>query len=199
MPESKVMLQRIYPRTVKAKDGRPITLRLMEAADTEEMLSFARSLPPDDLLFLRRDITLPEVVSQWVRDMDEGRTVTVLSEDDGTLAGYGALHFNEVLWTGHVGEIRMLVSPAYRRLGLGSRLASELFAVAKDLGLKKITVQMTPDQQGARVTFERLGFRPEAILADFVIDRDGKTRDLLIMSYDITGLTDIEDIIKDRF
>ncbi len=198
MPETKPSLKRLYPRVVKAKDGRPITLRLMEASDTDEILAFARSLPPDDLLFLRRDITLPEVVEQWLRDIDEGRTVTVLSEDDGKLAGYGALHFNEVLWTGHVGEIRMLVSPDYRRLGLGSRLASELFAVAKDLGLKKITVQMTPDQQGARVTFERLGFRPEAILADFVLDREGRTRDLLIMSYDITGLTDIEDIVKDR-
>jgi len=198
MPESGVTLQRIYPRTVKARDGRLITLRLMEAADTDEILTFARSLPPDDLLFLRRDITLPEVANQWVRDIEEGRTVTVLAEEDGKLAGYGALHFNEVLWTGHVGEIRMLVSPDFRRLGLGSRLASELFAVAKDLGLRKITVQMTPDQQGARVTFERLGFRPEAILADFVLDREGRTRDLLIMSYDITGLTDIEDVIKDR-
>jgi RimJ/RimL family protein N-acetyltransferase len=198
MPESGPALQRIYPRSIKAKDGRRITLRLMEATDADELLAFARSLPPDDLLFLRRDITLPEVVNQWVRDIDEGRTVTVLSEDDGKLAGYGALHYNEVLWTGHVGEIRMLVAPDYRRLGLGSRLASELFGVAKDLGLKKIMVQMTPDQQGARVTFERLGFRPEAILADFVLARDGKTRDLLIMSYDITGLTDIEDMIKDR-
>jgi len=197
MAESAPTLQRVYPRVVKAKDGRRITLRLMEASDADEMLTFARSLPPDDLLFLRRDITLPEVLNQWVHDIEEGRTVTVLSEDDGTLAGYGALHFNEVLWTGHVGEIRMLVAPAYRRLGLGSRLASELFAVAKDIGLKKIMVQMTPDQQGARVTFERLGFRPEAILADFVLDREGRTRDLLIMSYDITGLTDIEDIISD--
>jgi len=198
MSETKLILQRIYPRAVKARDGRRIVLRLMEASDSDDMLAFARSLPPDDLLFLRRDITLPEVVEQWLRDIQEGRTVTVLAEDDGKLAGYGALHFNEVLWTGHVGEIRELVAPDYRRLGLGSRLASELFAVARDLGLRKIMVQMTPDQQGARATFERLGFRPEAILADFVLDREGKTRDLLIMSYDITGLTDMEDVIKDR-
>ena len=198
MSETKLILQRTYPRAVKARDGRRIVLRLMEASDSDDMLAFARSLPPDDLLFLRRDITLPEVVEQWLRDIEESRTVTVLAEDAGNLAGYGALHFTEVLWTGHVGEIRELVAPDYRRLGLGSRLASELFAVARDVGLRKITVQMTPDQQGARATFERLGFRPEAILADFVLGREGKTRDLLTMSYDITGLTDMEDVIKDR-
>jgi RimJ/RimL family protein N-acetyltransferase len=198
MPEARLALRRIYPLEIRAKDGRTITLRLMEASDRDELLAFARSLPHDDLLFLRIDITLPEVMEQWVRDIEEGRTITVLAEEGGKLTGYGSLHYNEVLWTGHVGEIRVLVGPDYRRLGLGSRLASELFALSKDLGLKKIMVQMTSDQKGARVTFEHLGFRPEALLTDFVLDREGKTRDLLMMSYDIAGLTDIEDVIKDR-
>jgi hypothetical protein len=37
---------------------------------------------------------------------------------------------------------------------------------------------------------ESLGFRPEALLADFVIGRDGRTYDLLIMSFDVTGFSD---------
>jgi RimJ/RimL family protein N-acetyltransferase len=69
-----------------------------------------------------------------------------------------------------------------------------VFAVARQLGLRKVTAQMTPDQKGARVTFERLGFQPEALLADFVVDRDGKTRDLLIMSHDLSGFTDTQHV-----
>ena len=49
---------------------------------------------------------------------------------------------------------------------------------------------MTVDQKGAIATFERLGFRAEALLSDFVIDRDGRTRDLMIMAYDVDGLTE---------
>jgi RimJ/RimL family protein N-acetyltransferase len=49
---------------------------------------------------------------------------------------------------------------------------------------------MTPDQKGAMVTFERLGFRPEALLQDFVVDHAGRTRDLVVMGYDVAGLTD---------
>ncbi len=37
---------------------------------------------------------------------------------------------------------------------------------------------------------ESLGFQPEALLADFVMARDGLTYDLLIMSYDVTGFSD---------
>ena len=53
---------------------------------------------------------------------------------------------------------------------------------------------MTPDQKGARATFERLGFQPEALLADFVVDREGKARDLLIMTHDLAGFTDVEHL-----
>jgi ribosomal protein S18 acetylase RimI-like enzyme len=96
------------------------------------------------------------------------------------------------MWNRHLGEIRVNVGSEYRRRGLGRRLTDEVFAIARDMGLRKITAQMTPDQRGARATFERLGFRPEALLADFVVDREGKTRDLLIMSLDVAGFTDVQ-------
>jgi RimJ/RimL family protein N-acetyltransferase len=83
----------------------------------------------------------------------------------------------------------VLVNRSYRGLGLGKRLTNEAFAMAKDLGLRKITAQMPTDQRGARQVFEHLGFRPEALLADHVMTRDGKTRDLLIMSYDVAGFS----------
>jgi RimJ/RimL family protein N-acetyltransferase len=158
------------------------------------MVDFARTLPADDLLFLRRDITDPEVIDGWVHNVEIGRTVTVLAERGGELVGYSSLSLNAALWTRHVGEIRVLVSPDYRKLGLGRRLAYEVFAIAKDLGLQKMVARMTPDQKGARATLERLGFTAEALLHDFVLDREGKTRDLLIMSHDVAGLTDTEHL-----
>ena len=49
---------------------------------------------------------------------------------------------------------------------------------------------MTPDQVAARAAFERLGFRVEAILADWVEDRSGRVRDVLVMTHDLEGFTD---------
>ena len=184
---------RNYPRNVELANG-TLTLRLMTAADRDAILAFARKLPPDDLLFLRLDITTSTGVDEWVSNIDAGRTVTVLAEDDGEVAGYASIHHNDITWSRHVGEIRVIVGPDYRARGLGRRLTDEVFAIARDLGLAKITAQMTPDQKGARATFERLGFQPEALLADFVVDREGKTRDLLVMSHDVAGFTDVEHL-----
>ncbi|MDP6375906.1 MAG: hypothetical protein QF515_07395 [Pseudomonadales bacterium] len=50
---------------------------------------------------------------------------------------------------------------------------------------------MTADQGGAQSAFRRFGFVPEALLADFVQDRNGRTRDMVIMSFDIEGHTDL--------
>ncbi len=181
---------RTYPRQVRTDTGKMLELRLMTGADRELLLDFARSLPKLDLMFLRMDITDPRNVDEWIKNIDAGRTVTVLAIDGDALAGWASLHHNEVLWTRHVGEIRTIVGGNYRGTKLGVRLAEEMFSVAKDLGLKKITAQMTADQKGARATFERIGFHPEALLADYVVDAEGRMHDMLIMSYDIDGFND---------
>jgi L-amino acid N-acyltransferase YncA len=191
MPTAK--RKRDYPRTVKLDDKTEITLRLMTASDADRIMAFARALPEQDLLFLRADITDPRIVAQWVQNIAAERTVTVVAEAGGNLAGYVSLHYNQVTWQRHLGEIRIQVGLPYRSHGLGRILAGEIFGVARDLGLRKIVAQMTVEQKGAIATFERLGFHPEALLQDFVIDRAGRTHDRVVMSYDVEGLTDRVD------
>jgi RimJ/RimL family protein N-acetyltransferase len=179
-----------YPREVKLKDGSKVSLRLMSKADRKALLDFARALPADDLLFLRVDITRPEVVDEWIGHLENGLTTTVLAYEGDRLIGYASVHRQPAAWTRRVGELRVNVAADHRGRGLGARLTAEIFDVARELGLKKLTAQMTPDQQGARSAFEHLGFHVEAILADWVEDRQGRPRDLLVMSYDLDGFTD---------
>ena len=64
-----------------------ITLRYMTSADKDTVLAFAQALPAHDLLFLRRDITRPEVVDVWLEDLKRERITTVLAEREGVLVG----------------------------------------------------------------------------------------------------------------
>lgn len=189
MKEAKAQLQHSYPHIVTLANNSSVTLRLMTPFDVERILIFARSLPVDDLLFLRTDITDPEVVTQWVQSVAAGLAITIIAQVGSEVAGYATLHHNEVTWQRHIGEIRIQVGQRYRSQGLGRILASEVFSVGRELGLRKIVAQMTSDQKGAIATFEHLGFQTEALLQDFVIDRMDRTRDLLVMSYDVTGFT----------
>jgi L-amino acid N-acyltransferase YncA len=161
----------------------------MTVADRERIIGFARALPQDDLLFLRTDITQQSNIDDWMRNIMEGATVTVLAEIAGQLAGYASVHTEQARWTRTIGEIRMQVNPQFRGVGLGRILAAEIFAIGKARGLRKMAAMMTPDQAGARAAFEKLGFQIEALLQSWVVDRHGRPRDLIIMSQMLDGIT----------
>jgi L-amino acid N-acyltransferase YncA len=166
-------------------DGGKIDLRLMNGYDRAAMLDFSRSLPPHDLLFLRRDITQPKVVEDWVRDLQEDRYVTILALRGTQIAGYATVASDGLAWTRHVAELLVLVSPSMRGLQLGRILTEQAFAIARQRGVRKMIAQMTPDQSAAMRVFSHIGFEKEARLRNQLIDRDGQLHDLQIMSLDV--------------
>jgi RimJ/RimL family protein N-acetyltransferase len=181
-------LHRSYPRTVSLDDGRQVTLRLMAPADGYRLHAFARSLPEEDLQFLRVDITKMLVVMLWGQNIKAGSTVTVLAEKDRDVVGYASLHNDQVSWQRHLGELRIQIGPAYRGHGLGTALGREIFAIAPEMGIEKIVAHMTPNQKQAIALVKRNGFREEAVLRDFVIGRDGRKNDLVVMTCDVADL-----------
>ncbi len=174
-----------YPLTVDLK-GMAIDIDYMRPADAQEVLVFARTLPPHDLLFLRRDITHPKVMQAWVRQIEDSSIHSLLARRDGQLLGCSAVVRDEMSWSHHVGDLRVLVAPGGRAQGLGRLLIQESFRVALGLGLEKITAQMTVDQKGAIAAFEGLGFKPEALLRDHVRDSAGQKHDIATFSHDVT-------------
>jgi L-amino acid N-acyltransferase YncA len=179
-------VRRSYPRTVTLSDGRQVRLRLMTpGGDVYRLHAFACSLPKDDLQFLRVDITRLMAVMLWAQNVKAGLTVTVLADVDGEVVGYASVHNDQVTWQRHLGELRIQVGPAYRGCGLGGLLGQEIFAIASDLGIEKIVAQMTVDQRQAIALVERHGFKHEAVLHDFVIGRDGRKNDLVVMTCDV--------------
>ena len=175
-----------YPRLIDL-GGAEVEVRVMNADDRLPVLKFARSLPEQDLLFLRIDITDAGIVDGWVANIKDGATLSIVAYAAEELVGYATVERNPLRWTRRVGEIRVNVAPSFRARGLGRSLTAQIFDIARAMGLKKLVAHMTADQAGAQAAFKRLGFVPEALLADHVEDRDGEAHDLVIMSYDVGG------------
>ncbi len=157
-------------------------IRRFEATDTQAMLAFTQILPEHDLLFLSRDVQHPRVIDAWAAAIGDGSIDSLAAEDGGQIVGTAALVRDPLGWSTHVGEVRLLVSPARRGAGLGRDLLEAIFAIAHAHGLEKLVAQMTPDQTGSVALFESLGFRGEALLRDHVRDRTGQLHDLVVLS-----------------
>src|SRR3954469_2039559 len=152
----------------------------------EALLRFFRALPESDRTFIKEDVTDPETVRSWSGD-DEGggRWIALQRDGDGTeVLGYVAVR-RLPGWSDHVGEVRLVVSPAGRGTGLGRRLARHALAQAVEAGLAKVVVEVVAEQGAALSLFTDLGFTGEALLEDHIRDRTGELRDLLVLAHHV--------------
>lgn len=174
-----------YPLDVELK-GRTYRIRQLKENDGPAIMKFAATLPPHDLLYMRRDITRKEGVSRWLSGIAQGRIHSIAAENSGgEMVGYSTIHQDDLDWTQHVADLRVALATTERGSGLGRLLIREAFNIALSLGVRRVTAHMTPDQIPSRNLFQELGFQNEALLKDHVQDRDGNLHDLLIMAVNV--------------
>jgi len=175
-----------YPCTIEA-GGEEIALTLMAQTDESAIAAFADSLPENDLLFLTRDIREPKVRAAWLTQVEQGEILSIAAKLGDEVVGTTAVVTDKLSFSAHVGELRVLVGPKAREIGLGRKLIQEAFLIGMNQGLDKLTVRMTIDQDAAIKVFEELGFKQEALFRDQVKDQAGKKHDLIILSHDVDG------------
>lgn len=99
----------------------------------------------------------------------------------------GTLNQDPGLWTAHLGKLRVLVHPDFRRQGLGSVITRELVSVATAQGLNKAVVECA-SEQGDLVRFlGDEGFREAARLEGFVQDRNNENHAMVVMVRDLAS------------
>jgi len=192
------MKTRGYPKTVRLRDGTEVQLRPMVPEDRDALLAFFQRLPEEDRMFLKEDVTKPELIDRWAKNLDYDRVLPILALKGDQVVGDGTLHMDRFGWMRHVGEIRIVVAHEYQGQGLGRLIALELVWNAQRLGLDKIQVQVAADAAGALEMFQKLGFQPEAELKDQILDLKGHKHNLIIMVNNVADLwRQMEDLIQD--
>ncbi len=187
-----------YPKTIALLKGQKATIRQMVKEDEEDLRNFFLSLSPEDRFYLKEDVTHPEVIHRWAENLDYDHVIPLLAIYDGKIIGDATLHRNQFGWSKHVGEIRIVTHPEFRRMGLGCHLAREIFFLALKLKLDKVIAQMMEDQTSAIHVFSRLGFEQEAILKDHVVDGKDVKHNLVIMSQNIVDFwRRIQDVFEE--
>jgi L-amino acid N-acyltransferase YncA len=151
----------------------------------DALLRFFESLPEGDLTFIKEEVTDPEVVRSWAGGSGPGgRWVAVDPAKDDEVSGYVAVR-PLAGWSDHVGEVRLVVSPAHRGTGLGRELARRALVEAVNAGLSKLVVEIVAEQGAALALFTELGFTGEALLQDHIRDRNGELRDLMVLAHHV--------------
>ena len=113
--------------------------------------------------------------------MEEGTVKRLVAVAAVTIVADGALELSHFGWERHIAELRLLVATPYQHKGLGMLMAGALYDVAASAGIEEIVVKMMSTQTAALRIFQKLGFRQEAVLRDYVKDMKGNRKDLVLM------------------
>ncbi|MBL6975173.1 MAG: GNAT family N-acetyltransferase [Deltaproteobacteria bacterium] len=177
-----------YPKYLPLKGEEQVIIRPLKATDEAGLLDFFSVLPEQDRLFLREDVTRPEVIQGFVQNIDFDSVMPLLAEHEGKIVGDATLHLTRHGWTRHVGQIRMVVARKFQHRGLGTAMARCLVRHAVSLGLDKLLAEVVDNQIAAKRAFEKLGFKQEAVLRNQVRDIHGVKRNLVILSNDVSHI-----------
>jgi L-amino acid N-acyltransferase YncA len=173
-----------YPAVYHTPGGTQVTIRPMQPEDRDALLDFFRRVTPEDRLYLKDDVTSAEVINRWVETLDYRRVLPLLAVVDDRIVGDGTLHHKRARALQHVGEVRVVIDPAYRNQGIGRLLLQKLVEAANqdDRRLEKVLFEVVADtEQAAQHAARALGFEPAGVYAAHVRYYDGQTHDLVVM------------------
>jgi L-amino acid N-acyltransferase YncA len=173
-----------YPAIYHTPAGTPLTIRPMLPTDKEALLDFFRRIAPEDRLYLKDDVTSPAVITRWAETLDYRRVLPLLAMVDDCIIGDGTLHHRRAAAHQHIGEVRIVIDPAYRNQGIGRLLLHKLVDIAKDedRALEKLLFEVVADtEQAAQHAARALGFEQVAIFSKHVRYYSGAPHDLMVM------------------
>jgi len=170
-----------YPKRVNLRDGSRVLFRPLEAPDRDALLAFFSAIPEQERFFLKDDVTSPEVIGDWLREVE--RAFALVAEVSGRIIGEAALVRRRGKARGHLADVRVVVAEDFRNRGLGTSLISDLCDMARDVGLNGVLFEAVEDaQKEALAAADALGFVRLGRIYGGAIDRDGRLHDIVLLA-----------------
>ncbi len=171
-----------YPKTILLRDGTPVDLTPLVEEDKLKLLGFFRRIPEEERYYLKENVNSPEVIQAWTTNMDFSRVVPIVAVAGNEIVADATLHRSRSMARCHIGELRAVVEPAYRGVGLGQRLIQELETIAPERGLHQVTFELIAHREEAGImAAASAGLVEVATLEEHIQDFWGNYQDLVLM------------------
>jgi L-amino acid N-acyltransferase YncA len=172
----------VYPKTILLRDGCQAVIRPLAAEDASPLLKFFQRIPEDERYYLKEDVTSPEVIQDWCFNIDLARVVPIVALVGDEIVADATLHRSRAMARSQVGELRIVVDPAYREIGLGRRLIREMLDLGVEMGLTLAVFELVDRHENQAIAAAKsAGFQVSALLKERIRDFWGDHQDLVIM------------------
>jgi L-amino acid N-acyltransferase YncA len=183
LPMNNSTVEELYsPRTSILVNGEKVHFRMLEKRDEADLQKFFSQISDRDAEKLRHDVHDPEVIAAWTQNLNYSRALPViaLNEAMDRIIAAATMHFMTGVHR-HIADVRIVVGRDYRKLGLGSALIKELIETGNRLGIHFLKAEILAESELAIKAFRQLGFEAKCTLEKYFMNRDGATRDVVLM------------------
>ena len=164
-------------------EGEKVVLRPITDADTDDIVRW-RNDPEVWRYFLFREPFTPEMHRAWLRDkVAAGRVVQYIITERESGRSVGSVYFRDVDPKNESAEYGIFIGEAAAR---GRGIGTETARLFTDFGLNvlrlhRISLKVLGDNEIARRSYEKAGFRTEGVFRDYV-KLDGVFTDVVFMA-----------------
>ena len=168
-------------KKITLKDGTKAILRMPTVDDAEKMLDFLKAISSETDFLLRRACDpFPDVESErkWIEGDGSDRTLKLMCEINGEVAGNCEIMFKSSYRTAHRATVAIAVRKKYWGLGMGTAMFEELerAARARD-GVTQMELTCFSGNTRAQGLYKKMGFELDAVHHDALRLSDGTLTD----------------------
>ena len=175
-----------YPHSIQVRDGNLFSVRPVTTDDREHLNDYLQSVPADEQLFLRHDVSLiAEQLCDHVNSLHSLSLLLLIRDPADRVVADGMLYQEPGLWTMHIGKLRLFVHPQMRGQGIGTGIIDDLLAAGRMVGLNKVVAECPATQPQMMSLLSNRGFIDVARLPEFIKDRKDRLHDMVLMVHDL--------------
>ncbi|MDO3410843.1 GNAT family N-acetyltransferase [Saccharibacillus sp. CPCC 101409] len=147
--------------------GRGAAIRQIRMEDAENWLELCRSLDAETAFMLyepgERRTTVPEQTERIASALLHPRSIVLIAECEGRIAGYIEARGSNVNRIRHSAQIVVGILQAYSGRGIGTRLFEKLENWARERGIYRLELTVMAHNEAAVSLYRKMGFRQEGI------------------------------------
>ena len=171
-----------YPKSLALGGNATIEVRPMVPTDGPALLAFFKRVPDGERYFLKDDVVSQAVIDGWVKHLDYDRALPLLAFDGERVCADAVLIRHRGDARNHYAEVRVVVDPDYRQIGLGRTLLRELIDIAWDAEIEAVQGEFVEGiQDEALAAVRELGGSNAGRIEDAYRGRDNTPHDLVVL------------------
>ena len=163
---------------VELKDGRVVTLRLLEISDADRLLDMFSTMSDKALEWGMPPYTR-ETIDRWLSNIEN--LIPLIAVFNEKIVGYAAVFKHTHSRERGVSDIGIYLHQDFHGVGLGTAMTETILPIAKHQGLHRIGLHVVEDNVAAVKLYQKIGFVIEGTIRDAYYGADGKYHNMLVM------------------